>query len=127
MAEAAELLFCDQVYVDPGTGKVTLLGIFTQLRPTQFPSPFRDFVIFAMLRGDPGDSGLLRLTCMDAATEEILSQEETNQAFGIGRLTIPFVFRMGEFRFPRASWYLFRLEFAGENIAENMLYVLEVA
>jgi hypothetical protein len=125
MAEAATLLFCDHVYVDPGSGKPTLFGVFTELRPTKYPTPFRNFSVFAMLRGEPGENGTLSLECITATTEEVILESSKNLIFGRSE-AIPFVFQIGEFRFPQAGWYRFRLEFDQESIAENLLYLHEV-
>jgi hypothetical protein len=126
MAEAAQLLFCDQVFVDPSSGKATLLGIFTELRPTRFPSPFRQFAVFTMLRGEPGENGTLRCVCVSASNGKILLQFEKNLIFGLQK-AIPFVLQVGEFRFPEAGSYLFELYFSGAKIATNELLLHEVS
>jgi hypothetical protein len=125
MARAAALFFCDHVFVDPGSGKASLLGIFTEMRPTRYPSPFRNFAVFTMLRGEPGENGDLALRCVCVSTEEVILEQRRNLIFNEFK-AIPFILQIGEFRFPQAGWYRFELEFADESIAENELYLNEV-
>src|SRR5882672_8200801 len=124
MAEAAALLFCDHAYVDPGSGKTTLLGIFTELRPTRYPTPFRHFVVYAMLRGEVGETGWLSFICRSANKDEELIRYRKNLIFA-SRKALPFIMQIGEFRFRRAGWYRFDLEFSGVNIASSLLYLHE--
>ncbi len=128
MVEASPLLFCDLAYVEPVSSKTTLMGIFTGLRANRFPSPFRSFTVFAMVRGDPGENGSFGFACIDAETDEVLYQEpERYVIFTEGHETLPLTLPISEFRFPQQGWYRFVLTFAGETIAENKLFVREVS
>jgi hypothetical protein len=48
---AVLLTACDSASRDPGTGKVTLYGLFDIIWAKEFPTTFRPFVLFAQLAG----------------------------------------------------------------------------
>ena len=45
------LILCDRLHVDPSTGKMSLVGLFTLLRFPSFPTPARPFTAYALLYG----------------------------------------------------------------------------
>ena len=69
MAVAATgLLLCNAVYEDPSSHNVTLLGIFTELYSTKFPTPYRSINVYALLTGDIGEFTELTLTGVSETT-----------------------------------------------------------
>jgi hypothetical protein len=120
---AAALTVCNAVYEDPVSHNVTLLGIFTALRVTVFPTPYRDISVYAILRGSPGETGELILSCTSVASgRECASERQRIQIGELGKRQVHI--RLGEVRFPEAGHYLFSLAFEGMVIAEQDLIVI---
>ena len=82
-------MVCYQVYVDPNSFNVTLFGIFTSLRATRFPTPSREYSVYALLEGEPGERGDLRLRCTDETTGAVLADHAQRTEIGaLGKLPI---------------------------------------
>ena len=116
------LLLCYQVYVDPVSFNVTLFGIFTSLRSTRFPTPSREYSVYALLQGEPGERGELRLECVDESTGAVLAshlQRAEIGALGKRHILAP----LSEFRFPHPGVYRFALTFNDETIASQTIHV----
>jgi hypothetical protein len=127
MASAAALLLCDLVYSDHRTGNITLLGIFTAIRPSRFPSPTRAISAYALLEGTPAEPGELVLECVEEQTGQSQFRDSQRTQIGLnGKLHIHM--RFGEaFSFPRPGRYLFTLTFNGELVAEQTIILQEVS
>ena len=127
MATATPVLLCDLVHEDPRGHNVTLLGIFTDVRCSRFPSPSRLISAYALLDGDPGEVGEVTLACVEDATGDV--QFEERQRIQIGSNGKRHVhIRCGEgFHFPRPGFYRFMLSFDGDPIGEQTLTVQEVS
>jgi hypothetical protein len=123
---AVPLLLCHLVYEDPVSHNMTLLGMFTRLRATRFPTPYRDISVYTLLTGDPGELGQLALQCIAQATGQVCAEETQRiQIGGGGKRHIHI--RLGEVRFPEPGVYRFVLFFEDEPIAEQTIDVGEVA
>ena len=72
---AVPLLLCHLVYEDPISHNMTLLGMFTRLRATKFPTPYRDVSVYTLLSGDAGETGQLAMRCIAEATDEVCAEE----------------------------------------------------
>ncbi len=121
---SANLMLCNAVYEDPSSHNVTLLGIFTTLRATRFPTPYRDISVYAILKGLPGESGQLTLSCSSIATGlECAKERQRIQIGASGRRHVHV--RLAEFRFPEPGEYVFSLIYDDLLIAEQELLVLE--
>jgi hypothetical protein len=119
---AAALMICNAVYEDPSSHNVTLLGIFTALQVTRFPTPYRDISAYAILVGMPGETGELKLSCVSAGTGEECAQERQRVQIGeFGKRQVHI--RLAEIRFPGPDDYLFSLAFEGVVIAEQEIAV----
>ena len=122
MATATPLLLCNQVYVDPASQDVTLLGIFTGLQATRFPTPARDFSIYALMVGEPVETGQLVVECREMSPGELCARIGGRVQLGSrGKRQVHI--RVGELRFPRPGEYAFALLFDGELVAEQTLMV----
>jgi hypothetical protein len=126
MVTASPVLLCDLVYQDPVSRNVTLLGMFTDLRCSRFPSPSRLISAYALLTGDPGEMGQVTLTCIEDATGAVHLEERRRIQIGSNskrHVHIPF----GEgFHFPRPGFYRFVLSFEGNALGEQTITVQEV-
>jgi hypothetical protein len=127
MATATPVLLCDLVYEDPVSRNITVLGMFTDLRCSRFPSPSRMFSAYALLDGDPGEIGEATLACVEDATGETRFVERQRVQIGSsGKRHIHI--RCGEgFHFPRPGYYRFVLSFEGTAIGEQTIAVREVS
>src|SRR5690349_6210646 len=121
MASAAALLLCDLVYADPRTGNVTLLGIFTDIRSSRFPAPARAISAYALLTGDPAESGELVLECVEEEDGSVHLRESQRTQIGLNGKRHVHI-RFGEaFLFPRPGRDRFILSFDGEMVAEQTI------
>lgn len=119
---SANLILCNAVYEDPASHNVTLLGIFTALRATRFPTPYRDISIYAILKGPPGETGQLTLSCTLLANGLECANERQRIKIGeSGRRHVHV--RLAEFRFPEPGAYLFSLIYDDLAIADHELLV----
>tara|TARA_B100002019_G_scaffold291774_1_gene312896 strand:+ start:1263 stop:1685 length:423 start_codon:yes stop_codon:yes gene_type:complete len=62
-------LVCDQIYNDPATGKMTLLGIFSKLRAKMFPIRHPEMVWFLSLSELPVGEHNLKISIADPMGE----------------------------------------------------------
>src|SRR5687768_13038171 len=115
---SANLILCHAVYEDPASHNVTLLGIFNTFHATRFPTPYRDISIYAILKGSPGETGQLRLSCTLLATGlECANERQRIQIGESGRRHVHV--RLAEFRFPEPGEYLFSLIYDDLTIADH--------
>lgn len=125
MATASSLLLCNLVYADPVSQHVTLLGVFTAFQATRFPTPARDFSAYALLVGEPAETGELVLECREVITGELCAEARGTQQLGSrGKRQVHV--RLGELTFPRAGDYEFTLRFDGETVAQQTIAVSQV-
>ena len=121
---AIPLLLCDLVYEDPVSHNVTLLGIFTTVRATKFPTPYRIMSIYTQLIGDPGEVGELSLQCESVANGQVLAAESYRVQIGsFGKRHVHI--RLDELRFPEPGSYCFSLLVENHAIAEQTILVTE--
>lgn len=55
-------LTCDGVHVDPGSGKHTILGVFSNIRAREFPVTHPFMVLFLALTDVPAGKHVLRIS-----------------------------------------------------------------
>ena len=63
------MLFCDSVILDQATGKTTLVGTFSGVAATTFPSPPRDLHVYVQVTSFVGQIEF-RLDCLQIDTPE---------------------------------------------------------
>ncbi len=121
---ATPLLLCDHVHEDPVSHNVTLLAIFTTLRATKFPTPYRVMSVYTQLVGDPGEFGEVGLRCESIATGQVLAAETYRVqigTFGTRHVHI----RLDDLRFPEPGSYRFSLHVENETIGEQTTLVTQ--
>src|SRR5437660_9129399 len=106
MASAAAFLLCDFVWVDSISNNHTLLGVFTRLRASKFPTPFREISAFALLVGEPGEFGELALVCCVEDTGQVVYETGSRLAIGPEGKTQVHI-GLGKFSFPQEGRYRF--------------------
>ena len=94
------MVICDAVWVDPNTGKATILGTFAALSAREFPVVSNKFAVYTALTDIHGSIGL-RLDLVDADELEPVVLAETE----VGDLTpvevVEAVFELDSVEFPR--------------------------
>ena len=119
---ALGLTLCDYVIVEEKTKKVSLIGTFTGIRVSDFPSAPQPFSAYAMLTDGLGDASItLTVSRMDTA-EEIYRREMTSR-FSDKLAELRVHFRVLNCQFPSAGWYQFSLLVDGEWVAQRLVRV----
>ena len=125
MATAASVLLCNLIYADPVSEDVTLLGVFTGLQATRFPTPARDFSVYALLVGEPVETGEVLLECRHVSTGELCAEARARQQLG-SRGKRQLHIRLGEVIFPDPGENDFILLFDGELVGQQTILVSKV-
>ena len=120
---AGNLILCNAIYEDPLSHNVTLLGIFTAMRATRFPTPYRDISIYAILKGIRGQIGEISLACTSSVGCECARERHRVQIGELGKRHVHI--RLGELRFPEPGEYIFSLESDQQIIAQHELLVMK--
>ena len=124
MADATGLLLCNFVYEDPSSHNVTLLGVFTELYSSRFPTPYRSISVYALLTGDVGEFTELTLTSVSESTQkELLRIVQRAQIGRSGKRQVHI--RTDEVSFPDPGEYRFSLACDGQVVAVQRILVLE--
>src|SRR5947209_5375548 len=103
---AQGLTLCDYVMREEGTGKMSLVGMFTRMRTTGFPSTPRPFCVFAALTDGLGE-GALELTVTNLRTDEEILALQRRIHFPTRFMDVQVLFRLNECSFPEEGIYLF--------------------
>jgi hypothetical protein len=125
------IITCDRAERDPKSGKLSLIGLFSAVGATAFPTQVEEmclFVSFTSVRGGQSTVGL-QLVCLDsedtlddkiiAAGGALVKAESPNM---IVESAIP----LGSVVFPEPGDYEFRITCNGERIAYRPLTVKEI-
>ncbi len=118
--EATPLILCHLVFEDPTSHNVTLLGVFTQITVSGFPSPAANYSVYALLSGPPHEAGEVVLECRSLTTGELCSEDRSRTQIGASGKRHMHI-RLGETRFPHAGDDRFSLSFEGQEIAEQII------
>jgi hypothetical protein len=119
------MIFCDGVILEQGTGKVTLVGTFSGLAATTFPSPPKDLHVYIQLTSFHGDV-TVRLACMrvDVAEPEEIAAT-THAVHFRGKLIVEQLhFVWSQFQFPTPGEYAVQLWCQDQCLAERRLTVI---
>jgi hypothetical protein len=111
---------CDGVHIDPGTGKHTLLGVFSNLKAREFPVTHPYMVWFITLCDVATGTHQLRITMGLDATKptEIINREFESQS-PLHRINL--INEIGRLTFPTPGDYSIMIEIDDELIlATNM-------
>ncbi len=122
MVSALSLLLCDHVYQDPVSRKLTLLGVANTIRAARFPTPAREFTVWVLLAGDPGESGVLNFAISEEESGSVCLEDQVPFHFS-DRPTLPVRAVLSEFSFPKAARYRFTFSLGRQSIAERVIPV----
>jgi hypothetical protein len=126
---AQAMLVCGEVWVDPDSGKESLLGVFSQIRSAAFPVIVPRLCVYVALTDGRGTMSLtLKLLALsgEGLDEEIVSEFSFVIEFSDSELDMSKrVIVLDDLEFPREGEYRFRLESGGEYVMETRLLVIQ--
>lgn len=117
------LIICDAVYIDPATGKKTILGVFTAVRASSFPVIFPLITVYAALTDGRGKIPItFRLTTVDDDTVvvETVGEISSDDPRAVCELIINF----GNVPFPSPGEYRLQLIACGEFLMERRIVIV---
>ena len=122
---AASLLLCYHVWVHPTSGNVTLHEVFSTFRVTGPGAHRIPISVYALLTGDPAETGSIQLECIEQATGRVYARARGSVTMGVLG-TRHLHIRLDQYYFPRPGLYRFVLTAQQQVIAEQTITVREV-
>jgi hypothetical protein len=123
------MILCDSVVIDQGTGKSTILGMFSAITAKSYPAVHPSLHIFAELTDGRGETQLVIKVCR--ATAESPEGEEVARFEGMldfrdPRAVLRMSFGIANVLLPQAGEYRFIIETkAGVLVSERRLVALQ--
>ena len=116
---------CDDVLADPTRGKISLLNVFTTLRPPAgFPHELAKMSVLVGLRGARGPVRM-RVEVVRAATDTVvLGTAERDIQLVDPLVTVYARFRLEKVRFPAPGRYTVEVFAGGEFLDDEVVTVL---
>jgi hypothetical protein len=119
-------MVCDQILVEPGTNKFTLVGLFSAIWSQEFPCIHGRIAIFLALTDGYGSNRIV-MKIVDSATEEAtVWQGEFNAQFKDPREVVETYCIAGNLSFPRPGEYRLRAESDDGILMERRIMVIKV-
>lgn len=123
---ALAMVICDAIWVDPSTGKQTLLGVFTEIGAKEFPALHPLMAVHVCMTDAEGPVQVkLQLIDVDE-TREPLFMVENELEFPDRRATIVMTAHMRGIAFPEPGEYRLQLLGRGEFMIERRLLVKKI-
>jgi hypothetical protein len=119
------LLVCDQFLSDRDTHKPILVGVFSRMRFSEFPSTTRPFDVHAAITNGHGRVAL-DIVITRLATEEQIAALSLEYGFSDPLVIINFRCRFRMVSFPAPGVYLIEVLADGNAIGHTRLEVLEM-
>ena len=119
---ARSLFLCDQVVFEQRTNKPTLVGVFTGVACSAFPSVPQNLDVFASLTNGHGDV-VLDLQVIRLATDEQINGQSIEVTFPDPLTVFNLRFRFRQLSFPEPGDYLFQLSCDGDVICHRRIHV----
>jgi hypothetical protein len=124
------IIICDNLHIDPATGKKTILGTFTAFRSKQFPFKSGQMVVYLALTDGRGKIPFeLRLVKVDDTADEepvIFSAQgelECDDPLAVMELGLG----MANVEFPSPGEYRFQFYAVGDFVIERRLVVIDTS
>jgi hypothetical protein len=117
------LLICEQVVIDARTRNISFTNRFTAFRVDQFPSPPRQFAVFASLTNGFGEHEL-RLELEDLQTGDVMVRDVHSVLFPDRLADAPVIFKINEVVFPHEGSYQLSLFVSGEPLSRLRFNIL---
>jgi hypothetical protein len=119
---ALGLILCQEVIIEEGTRRATLVNTMSWLRCKTFPSPPHQVVAYALLTDGMGDASMA-LTITRPDTLEELAEHRWRMSFTDPLRPVPIRARYSNLSFPVAGRYAFNLFADGELVTQTVLQV----
>jgi hypothetical protein len=120
---ALAMVVCDAVWVDPATGKSTILGTFASIHGHDFPLAVPTMAVYLALTDARGVVPLeLRLVDVDEEQEPVF-QTELSQEFADPIVVAELVVILENKIFPTPGEYRLQLFAAGDFLMERRVFV----
>jgi hypothetical protein len=123
---ALAMILCDAIHVDPGTGKRTLLGLFSVLFAREFPVTHPLMAVYTCLTECHGKVPFtLRIVDVNEEREpvfEVSDEIDIGDPLGVAELD----FRIGGLVFSAPGEYRCQLLSAGHPLIERRIIVIQV-
>lgn len=116
------LVFCDAIWIDPGTGKRTILGTFSTVFAREFPALHPQLAVYCILSDGYGKTAI-EFKIVDDHDEEILASKGEVE-FKDPRVVVELNLTLPGIIFPKPGEYRLQLFGAGEFLLERRLLVL---
>lgn len=115
-------LTCDGVHVDPGTGKHTILGVFSNIRGRQFPVAHPFMVWFLTLSDVPAGAHKIRISMgIDATQLQPLIDRTFESQSPLQRINL--INEIRNLSFPRPGDYSIVIEVDDEPLLATSITV----
>jgi hypothetical protein len=122
---ALAMVVCDAVWVDPATGKSTILGTFTSIRGYDFPLTVPTMAVYLALTDARGTVPFeLRLVDVDEEQEPVF-RTELSQEFPDPIVVAEIVVILENTIFPAPGEYRLQLFAVGQFLMERRIFVEE--
>ena len=122
--EVLALLIADQVYQDPVSGKVTVLGMSSAIGATVFPFSHPGVTVYAALTDGRGETPIqVRLLDVDEVREPVW-EHQTDVSFPDPITEVELVVVLDDIVFPEPGEYRLQLLGAGQLLRERRLMVI---
>lgn len=118
------LILADAIWVDPGSGKRTILGTFSTIFAPRFPAVHHLMAIHCALTDGHGNTEVV-LKLVDMKNEESLFETKGMLEFKDPRMVAEIDFHLPNLVFPHEGEYRFQLFGNGEFLMERRLSVLQ--
>lgn len=117
------MVICDAVWRDPGTGKWTILGTFSQIYAKTFPAVHSQIGIYIELTDGRGTMPFsLRIVDADEIREPVATLEGNFESPD-PRAVVQLGANLADLEFPQAGEYRVMLEVNGEFLVERRVVV----
>jgi hypothetical protein len=118
------MVICDGIWVDPYTGKKTLLGVFSAILGPSFPLVHPILTIYIALTDGHGPvTSKVKLVDADEEREPIFSEEQTME-FSDPRSIVELVFQVTGVQFQHPGEYRLQLFANEEFVIERRIVVV---
>ena len=118
------MIICDAIHRDPATRKCYLLGTFSSIAATKFPTQHPQMAVYVALTDGRGKT-LLTIRLVSVDEDHILGEVKMEVEFADPRIVLDFTLTIANVTFPEPGEYRLQL-FAGTTLLlERRLVVLQ--
>lgn len=119
------MVVCDHIWVDPGTGKETLLGLFSTIHARKFPARHGLLAVYVALTDGRGETPVrLRLIDVDEEYDPLFDETGTID-FADPRMIFGMMFHAENLLFKEPGEYRFQLFAHEELLMERRVLVVQ--